>query len=71
MAVFCSPMSDGNAHSPHDLPVLLAGGGALGVPQGRLVSSPKDTPLCRLWLAMLQRFGVGVDRFADAVAPLV
>jgi len=71
MAVFCSPMSDGNAHSPHDLPVLLAGGGALGVPQGRLVSSPKDTPLCRLWLAMLQRFGVGVDRFADADAPLV
>ena len=64
-------MSDGNAHSPHDLPVLLAGGGALGLPQGRLIRSPKDTPLCRLWLAMLQRFGAGVDRFADADAPLV
>ena len=44
---------------------------ALCDPQGRLIASPKDTPLCRLWLAMLQRFGVGVDRFADADVPLV
>ncbi len=65
MVVLASAMSDGNAHSPHDLPVLLAGRGG-GLPQGRLVASPNDTPLCSLWLALLQRLGVEVDRFGDA-----
>lgn len=70
MVVLASAMSDGNAHSPHDLPVLLAGGGGT-LPQGRLLASPKDTPLCSLWLAMLQRFGVAASRFGDAERPLV
>ena len=66
MLVLASAMSDGNAHDPHDLPVLLAGraGGALA--QGRLVASKRDMPLCSLWLSMLQRMGVLVDRFGDA-----
>ena len=71
MVVLASAMSDGNAHSPHDLPVLLAGGGGGTLPQGRLLASPKDTPLCSLWLAMLQRFGVAATRFGDAERPLV
>lgn len=66
MVVFASPMSDGNAHDPHDLPVLLAGRGGGAIPQGRLVRSPRDTPLCSLWLSMLRTFGVAVDRFGDA-----
>ena len=71
MVVLASAMSDGNSHSPHDLPVLLAGGAACGVPQGRLLENAKDTPLCSLWLAMLQRFGVGIDRFGDAERALL
>ncbi len=71
MLVFASAMSDGNAHSPHDLPVLLAGGGGGSLAPGRLVASPADTPLCRLWLALLQRLGVAVDRFGDAKQPLL
>ena len=63
-------MSDGNAHSPHDLPVLLAGGACGDASAGRLLASPKDTPLCRLWLAMLQRMGVETDSFGDAQEPL-
>jgi hypothetical protein len=64
-------MSDGNTHSPHDLPVLLAGGGACGLPQGRLLENAKDTPLCSLWLSLLQRMGVGVERFGDAERALL
>lgn len=70
MLVLAGAMSDGNAHSPHDLPVLLAGGGGGSLTPGRLVASRADTPLCRLWLALLQRQGVPVDRFGDAEQPL-
>ncbi len=68
--VLASAMKDGNAHSPHDLPILLAGGRGLGLPQGRLLTSRRDTPLCRLWLALLQRLGAPVDSFGDADRPL-
>ncbi|MCC7399684.1 MAG: DUF1552 domain-containing protein [Planctomycetes bacterium] len=70
MVVLAAAMSDGNEHSPHDLPVLLAGGEGLGIPQGRLVTSPRDTPLCSLWLALLQRLGVDAAAFGDADRPL-
>ena len=64
--VLAAAMSDGNAHSPHDLPIVVAGG---GLPTGRIVSPP-DTPLCRLWLSLLRRAGVSVTAFGDAEQPL-
>ncbi|MFN3242857.1 MAG: DUF1552 domain-containing protein [Planctomycetota bacterium] len=64
--VLAAAMSDGNAHSPHDLPIVVAGG---GVPTGRIVS-PKDTPLCRLWLTALRRLGLATKTFGDATTPL-
>lgn len=70
LVVLASAMSDGNAHSPHDLPVLVAGRGG-GFPAGRLVASPPDTPLCSLWLSLLHRLGVPAERFGDATQPLV
>lgn len=66
MLVLASAMSDGNAHDPHDLPVLLAGRGGGSIEQGRLIASERDSKLCSLWLSMLQRMGVALDRFGDA-----
>ena len=66
MVVLASAMSDGNAHDPHDLPVLLAGRGGGSIAQGRLIASERDSKLCSLWLSMLQRMGVALDRFGDA-----
>lgn len=66
MLVLASAMSDGNAHDPHDLPVVVAGGFGGAIEQGRLVASPRDTPLCSLWLSMLRTMGVEVARFSDA-----
>ncbi|MBP8301757.1 MAG: DUF1552 domain-containing protein [Planctomycetes bacterium] len=71
MVVLASAMSDGNQHSPHDLPIVLAGSAGGSLPQGRLIASKPDTPLCRLWLSMLQRFGVEATQFADARKPLL
>ena len=71
MVVFLAAMSDGNAHSPHDLPVLLAGHGGRRPARGRLVASKRDTPLCGLWLSVLQRMGVPAESFGDATEPLL
>jgi hypothetical protein len=71
MLVLAAAMSDGNAHSPHDLPILLAGGRAAELAPGRLIASKRDTPLCRLWLSLLLRMGVRVERFGDAEEPLI
>lgn len=66
LVVFAAAFRDGNAHDPHDLPILLAGRGGGTLAQGRLVESRRDTPLCNLWLALLQRLGVPVTEFGDA-----
>ena len=64
--VFAAASRDGNAHDPHDLPILLAGRANGTLPQGRLIASKRDIPLCNLWLALLQRIGVPVPSFGDS-----
>lgn len=69
MVVFGCAMRDGNAHDPNDLPIVVAGrGGAL--PTGRHLAFPNPTPLCSLWLALLQRMGVDSESFGDSCGPL-
>jgi len=48
------------------LPILLAGraGGSLNC--GRHVRYPRNTPLCNLYLEMLDRMGVREQRFGDS-----
>jgi Protein of unknown function (DUF1552) len=70
MVLFGSDLSDGNAHSPHDLPILLAGraGGRLDV--GQHLQFEKETPLANLYVSMLDAFGSPVEKFADSTQPL-
>lgn len=70
MILFGSGMSDGNAHDPDNLPILLAGGRTL-IPAGQhLEFQQGSTPLCNLYLAMLQKLGVGGKAFGDSTSPL-
>ena len=71
MVVLAAAFRDGNAHDPHDLPILLAGRGGGALTPGRLLTSPKDTPLCNLWLALLQKFGVEIASFGDSRSALL
>ena len=64
MALFGSGMSNGNSHSNRDLPVLLAGGGFQhGEHKHYARDGRQSVPLCNLYLSMLQRFGLEIDRF--------
>ncbi len=59
-------ISDGNAHNHENLPIIVAGRGGNSVDTGRIVRSPKETPLCNLYLAMLERAGCPQTSFADS-----
>ncbi len=55
-----------SVHNLHNCPTLVAGGGA-GFQQGKhLVMKDKKTPLCNLWLSMLQGSGVEVEQFGNS-----
>jgi hypothetical protein len=70
MVLFGSGMSDGNSHSPRNLPLVLAGKGGGAFATGRHVQYEKKTPLCNLYTAMLERVGAPVDRFGDSTGKL-
>ncbi len=68
-------ISDGNRHNHEDLPILVAGRGgadAAGGPitTGRIIRTPNETPLCNLYLSMLDRAGCPQPSFADSTGPL-
>jgi hypothetical protein len=64
MALLGSGMSNANSHSNRDLPVVLAGGGFKHGEHKHYARKGKhSTPLCNLYLSMLQNFGLEVDRF--------
>ncbi len=65
-------MSDSNAHSPYDLPILLMGGGAGQLKGGRHIEypGPERTPLANLHVTLLDKLGVDVDRFGDSTGAL-
>jgi len=69
--VMCgSSLSDGNAHSPNNLPILLGGKGGGRIQSGRHLAFPANTPLCNLYVSMLDCQGIQVPRFGDSTEAL-
>ena len=58
-------MADSNSHSPIDIPLILAGGGAGHLRGGRHIRF-KNVPLANLHLTLLDQFGVPCDRIGDS-----
>jgi hypothetical protein len=67
VVVYGSGISDGDRHNHDDLPILVAGGGVAG---GRHRRCPAGTPLCNLYLSILDRAGVPAGRFGDSTGRL-
>jgi hypothetical protein len=70
MVLFGSSMSDGNRHDPSNLPIVLAGRAGGRIHPGRHIASPKGTPLCNLYVSMLERMATPVESFGDSTAAL-
>jgi hypothetical protein len=69
LVLWASDLRDGNRHDPKNLPVLVGGGSNL-IQTGQHLSFEKNTPLCNLYVSMLQSMGVPVTQFADSTGPL-
>jgi len=70
MIVYGSGNGDGNRHNHDNLPVLLAGKGGGTLTTGRHLVYPHETPITNLYLSMLDRLGVQLDRFGDSTGRL-
>jgi hypothetical protein len=68
--LFCSSMLHGN-HDATQLPVVLVAG--RDVTDGARTLDYRDRPdrqMCRLYLSLMQKFGLSLDAFGDATSPL-
>jgi hypothetical protein len=70
MVVYGSSISDGNAHTHHDLPIVLAGGGAGQIEGGRHIRYPKETPMNNLLITVLSKAGVPAEKLGDSTGQL-
>ena len=69
LVMFGSNLGNANAHDARNLPILLAGG---GYRHGRYVARGKDntTPLCNLFVTMLNNMGIETESFGQSTGAL-
>lgn len=70
LVMYGSSIKDGNTHQERDLPLLLAGKGGGTLRTNRRITAPKETPLCNMYVSLLQHMGVEVEKFGDSTGAL-
>ena len=70
MVVYGSGLSDGNRHNHDNLPILLAGSGGGTIETGRHLRYDIETPVCNLFMSMLDRMGVDAPFIGDSTGRL-
>jgi len=70
MVVYGAGLSDGNRHLHEDLPTILLGKGGGTIKSGRRIVARRETPMCNLFLSMMDRMGVRMEHFGDATGKL-
>jgi hypothetical protein len=63
-------MGNGNEHLPHDLPLVLVGGGCGAMQGDRILSCPEGTPMMNLGLSLLDKVGVELPSLGDSTGRL-
>src|SRR3954471_6108669 len=64
--LYGSGMGNPNVHDHTNLPIIVAGGAAMGMKGGRHIKYDKPKPLANLHLTLLDKVGVKLDKFADS-----
>jgi hypothetical protein len=70
MIVYGAGLSDPNRHLHEDLPTIVAGRGGSYFKTGRRIMARRETPMCNLFLNMMDRMGVHVEDFGDSTGRL-
>jgi hypothetical protein len=72
MLMYCSSMMSGS-HDATKLPVIMLGGGGGRIQGGRILdySQNSNRQMCRLYMSMMDKMNVHLDKFGDASEPLV
>ncbi len=65
--LFGSNLGNANAHDAKNLPIVLAGG---GFKHGQFVKQKEGTPLCNLFVKMLNHTGVETESFGQSTGEL-
>lgn len=68
--VYFSSLGDADRHMQVDLPVVLAGGTNMGFKHGRHIKFPENTPITNLYVTMLDRAGIPIEKFGDSTGDL-
>jgi hypothetical protein len=64
--LYGSGIGNPNVHDHANLPILVAGGTAIGMKGGRHIKFSKPTPLANLHLTLLDKVGVPLEKFGDS-----
>jgi hypothetical protein len=70
MLVYGAGLSDPNAHLHEDLPTIVLGKGGNNFKTGRRLLARRETPMCNLFLTMMDRMGVPTEHFGDSTGRL-
>ena len=65
-----SGLGDGATHQYSDLPIIVAGRGGGLIESGRHLVAQPNTPLCNLYVTLLQGVGLEAERFGDSTGTL-
>lgn len=67
MILYGAGLADGNSHQHDHLPTMLVGG---AVRSGRFLQAAPQTPITNLYVSMLARMGVEVEKLGDSTGRL-
>jgi hypothetical protein len=70
LIVYGATLGDGNLHTYKNLPVLLVAGGVAKTQGDRHIRYPQDTPIANLYLTLLDKLGIQIDKFGDSTGRL-
>lgn len=70
MIAYGSGIHDGNLHNSEDLPTLLAGKGCGTLSSGRHLRYADETPLSNLWVSLLNRMDITIEKLGDSKGAL-
>ncbi|NNE38444.1 MAG: DUF1552 domain-containing protein [Gammaproteobacteria bacterium] len=70
IVMYGAGMSDGNQHLLHNLPIMLVGGGSGQLKGGRHIKYKLDTPMSNLYLSILDKLDIPLEKFGDSTGKL-